>query len=194
MLQSYLKGAKLRSWLSRPECPTAVRECKILLDQAFRFPDGNTNVTHNGLVMTSESRWATKVSLELQVVIGWQTAILCAHVKDRMGVVYSRASTHVGNSLILFYPDGNYLSKPVPASIKYIYEEEDTYIFAVQRQVALPETRLDPFAAYPHFPARQYSAALQDTLEPVLFSWVFGHYARWAVSDDTVIVVNLSRD
>ncbi|KIJ65075.1 hypothetical protein HYDPIDRAFT_50134, partial [Hydnomerulius pinastri MD-312] len=36
MLQSYLKGAKLCAWLSRPNCPPAIRECKILLDRAYR--------------------------------------------------------------------------------------------------------------------------------------------------------------
>ncbi|KIJ59119.1 hypothetical protein HYDPIDRAFT_76818, partial [Hydnomerulius pinastri MD-312] len=35
MLQSYIKGAKLRAWLSRPECPPAVQECKVLLDRAY---------------------------------------------------------------------------------------------------------------------------------------------------------------
>ncbi|KIJ64132.1 hypothetical protein HYDPIDRAFT_91279, partial [Hydnomerulius pinastri MD-312] len=35
MLQSYLKAAKLRAWLSHPQCPQAVQECKVLLDQAY---------------------------------------------------------------------------------------------------------------------------------------------------------------
>ncbi|KAF8123623.1 hypothetical protein EV363DRAFT_1159530 [Boletus edulis] len=169
MLESYLKGAKLRSWLSRPDCPTAIRECKILFDQAYRFPDGNLNVSDD--------------------------AVLRANIKDKTGVVYSRTSTHVGNSLILFYPQGNHLSTPVPGNIKYIFAEGDSYAFAVQRQLPLPpsESKLDPFAAYPHFPAQQYSSVLQTTLEYVRFSWVFGHYARWAISDDRVVVLNLSK-
>ncbi|KIM53743.1 hypothetical protein SCLCIDRAFT_138348, partial [Scleroderma citrinum Foug A] len=32
MLHSYLKGAKLHAWLSRPDCPPAIQECKVLLD------------------------------------------------------------------------------------------------------------------------------------------------------------------
>lgn len=197
MLQSYLEGAKLRSWLSRPDCPTAIRECKILLDQVYRFPDGNPDITHDGLVMKSELSKETKVPCELQDVVGQQTAVLRAHVKDKTGVVYSRASTHLGNSLILFYPWGDHLSKPVPGSIKYIYEEDDSFVFAVRRQLPLLsvgiETSSDPFSAYPHFPARLYSAVLQEILEYVRFSWVVGHYARWAVSDDRVVVLNLSR-
>ena len=193
MLQSYLKGAKLRSWLSHPDCPTVIRECKVLLDQAYRFMDGNLNISHDGLVMTTESMKVTKVPSDLEVILKRQTAVLCAHVKDKTGVVYSRASIHIGNSLILFYPWGIRSLKPVPGSIKYIYEEEDSYVFAVQRQLPLSEAKSDPFTAYPHFPDQQYSAALQGTLECVRFSWVCGHYARWAISDDWVVVLNLFR-
>ncbi|KAH7902859.1 hypothetical protein BJ138DRAFT_984235, partial [Hygrophoropsis aurantiaca] len=35
MLHSFIKGAKLRAWLSRPECPPTIQECKVLLDQAY---------------------------------------------------------------------------------------------------------------------------------------------------------------
>ncbi|KIK17456.1 hypothetical protein PISMIDRAFT_71177, partial [Pisolithus microcarpus 441] len=35
MLHSYLKGAKLRAWLSRLDCPPAIQECKIILNRAY---------------------------------------------------------------------------------------------------------------------------------------------------------------
>ena len=53
-------------------------------------------------------------------------------MKDKTGVVYSHTSTDIGNSLIFFYPQGNRLLKPIPGSIKYIYEDEDSYTFAMQ--------------------------------------------------------------
>ena len=68
MLQSYLRGAKLHSWLSHPDCPTAICECKVLFDLAYRFPDGNLNVMHDGLVM-AESPKATKIPGDLQVIL-----------------------------------------------------------------------------------------------------------------------------
>ncbi|KAH0827353.1 hypothetical protein J3R83DRAFT_3990 [Lanmaoa asiatica] len=197
MLRSYLKGAKHHSWLSCPDCPMAVRECKILFDQAYHFPDGNPNITHDSLIVAIELSKATKVLHELQGVVGRQTVVLHAHVKDKTGVVYSCASTRLGNSLILFYPHGNHSLKPVPGSIQYICEEDESFIFTVQRQLPLVdsvEVSLDPFAAYPHFPDWLYSAVLQETLEHVRFSWVVGHYTCWAVSDHWVVVLNLSRD
>jgi hypothetical protein len=35
-------------------------------------------------------------------------------------MVYSRSSTHIGNSLVYFYVDGNRKVLPIPGSIKYI--------------------------------------------------------------------------
>ncbi|KIK14362.1 hypothetical protein PISMIDRAFT_78569, partial [Pisolithus microcarpus 441] len=32
MFQSFLKGAKLRGWMSRSDCPPVICECKVLLD------------------------------------------------------------------------------------------------------------------------------------------------------------------
>jgi len=38
-----LKGARLRQWINRPDCPAILKECKILFDKAF----GN-NVREDG--------------------------------------------------------------------------------------------------------------------------------------------------
>lgn len=139
MLQSYLKEAKLRSWLPCSKCLMAIHECKILLDKAYCFLNGNSNITHNSLIMTIELPKATKVLHDLQDIVGWQTAVLCAHVKDRMSMVYSCTFIHTGNSLILFYPQGNHLLEQVPDSIKYIFEDGDSFTFVVQRQLPLNE-------------------------------------------------------
>ena len=38
MLQSYLKGAKLQTWLSCPDCPSTIRECKYSSIELTRHP------------------------------------------------------------------------------------------------------------------------------------------------------------
>jgi hypothetical protein len=35
MAMSFLKGARLRQWINRPDCPAILKECKILFDKAF---------------------------------------------------------------------------------------------------------------------------------------------------------------
>ena len=199
MLHSYLKGAKLRAWLSRPECPPAIQECKVLLDRVYNththsyaLPSDLNDIDSFDDVRVPETWNATYVPEDLQELIHRRKVVLHAHVKTAGGVVYSRCSTHLRNSLILFYPNGNRASPAVPGCIIYIYEQEGSLHFAVRRQCVLPPNTPDPFAAYPHFPARMYLSTLEVKLEHVKISWVVSHYARWTVSD-AVVVLSLSR-
>ncbi|KIK17112.1 hypothetical protein PISMIDRAFT_112120, partial [Pisolithus microcarpus 441] len=86
-------------------------------------------------------------------------------------------STHLGNSLILYYPNGNRASPAIPGCIIYIYEHNHFLHFAVWRQCVLPTSMSDPYAAYPHFPAKMYLSALSKRLEHVETSWVVSYYA-----------------
>ncbi|KAI6154901.1 hypothetical protein BKA82DRAFT_132274 [Pisolithus tinctorius] len=113
-----------------------------------------------------------------------------------MGVYYSRSSSHVENLLILFYPSGNQSFPPVSRSIKYSGSKNYSLIFAVQMQHLLTVGKresMDPFAQYPHFPAKLYSSMLKKTLESIRCSWVSGHYAHWAISSDTAVALSLCR-
>jgi len=110
------------------------------------------------------------------------------------GIVYSRCSTHIGNSLVMFYPGGNQSSSPVPGSIQHIitYTNQDV-VFVVQRQGSAAPDLHDPYADYPHFPARIYSNSLSSNLEIVSPDWVLSHYTRWAIDKDHAVVMILSR-
>ncbi|KAI5986270.1 hypothetical protein F5J12DRAFT_700890, partial [Pisolithus orientalis] len=84
---------------------------------------------------------------------------------------------------------------PVPASIKYIYEQDGWSAFAVCWKCphVLKKGTNDPFACYPHFPAKTYSYMLSTTLEKVEVSWVMSHYAWWLISDNHVVILTLSQ-
>ncbi|KAG8215098.1 hypothetical protein J3R82DRAFT_8542 [Butyriboletus roseoflavus] len=173
MLQSYLKDAKLHSWLSHPQCPPAVQEFKVLLDCAYGNTPGDNSFA-NSLDSTKLQK-AVAVPSDLQRLVNRCTS-LHAHIK-LAGMVYS-----------------NRLLSPVPGSIKYIYETAAVLMFAIQRQCTLPAdgNSADIFAAYPHFPAKLYSSALCDVLESVQIGWVTGHYAQWVLKEDFVVVLSLS--
>ncbi|KAF9233016.1 hypothetical protein BU15DRAFT_54426 [Melanogaster broomeanus] len=197
MLHSYLKGAKLRAWVSRPDCPAAIRECKILLDRAYQSQETSEKPNADGIILpnvTGNPR-ATVLPDDLQQLIGQCRGVLRANVKHSAGVFYSRSSMHLGNSLIFFYSRGNRSLPPVPGSIKYIYQDGESFLFAVQRQRPLSEKSkvTDAFSAYPHFPAKVYSSDLEDTLESVQCSWVSSHYARWALFPGAVVVLSLCK-
>ena len=197
MFHSYVKGAKLRAWISRPDCPAAIRECKVLLDRAYRSQNASEKTNVDGIILPNlaDSSYAVALPDDLRQLIGQGTAILRANIKHSSGVIYSRSSTHLGNSLILFYPRGDFSLSPVPGSIKYIYRDGESFLLAVQRQRPLSGNLkvVDSFSAYPHFPAKVYSSDLEDMLEIVKCSWVSSHYARWALSRNAVVVLSLSK-
>ena len=172
MLQMYLKGSRLHAWLSSPKCPQAIQECKILLDCTYEVHDSDVHGTE-----LHTSAKSLDLPADLKVLIGRGAAVLHLWVKH-MGVVYSQVTTHLGNSLVLFYPQGNHSSLPVPGSIKHIYKLNRTTTLAIQWQHTLGgnNTDLDPFTAYPHFPASTYSSALSETLKVVEMTWVHAHY------------------
>ncbi|KAI6123615.1 hypothetical protein EDD16DRAFT_1827755 [Pisolithus croceorrhizus] len=172
MLELFLKAAKLRGWLSRPECPPAVHECKA---------------------HALNSKTPSAVPHDLFKLIREQVAVQYARIRHT-SIIYSRSSCHLGNSLIFFYPDGNRTKSPVPGTIKYIYSSNGAITFAVQRRLPLKLGGHDTFAAYPHFPAKLYSSLLSKRLEAIELPCVVSHFARWAISDDQVIVLSLCRD
>ena len=189
MLHSYLKGAKLRAYLSQPDCPPALHECKALLDQAYGV-HGTQNTAVDPLeevIRPSDRARAVNVPPELRELVPQSKTVLRAHLRHA-GVVYSRSSTNIGNSQILFYPCGDRSLSPIPGVIQHIYEVEGCMAFAVQRRRT---SAADVFAAYPHFPAKLYSTQLMENLEHVKVSWVMSHYASWAVSPREVVVLSL---
>ncbi len=106
------------------------------------------------------------------------------------GVMYSRASTHTGNSLVMFYRNGDTTSPTIPASIQKITNKNGVVNVVVRRFA--PTADLDPFAAYPHFPAQLYSKSLLPK-EKIPLSWILCHFAKYRWSEDHVVVLSLCR-
>ena len=94
----------------------------------------------------------------------------------RNGVMYSVNLTHGGYSQIYFYPNGDSTALPVAASIQHIFNTGDGTCLAVYRAQTLPDHIPDPFAHYPHFPAKLYSSYIKTTLEEVDLAWIYCHY------------------
>ncbi|KAG2135317.1 hypothetical protein DEU56DRAFT_737983, partial [Suillus clintonianus] len=169
LLRSYIKAAKLKYWLNRPSCPPVFREVKWLFD---RFISPSINANPSDLIQV-------------------RRAVLHARILHE-GSTYTRDSTHVGNSLILYYPGGLRSVEPTPGTIKYIFETERGVCFAVRHHLP-SHSHSDPFRHYPHFPARLFSSALAEHLTIVMPEWVVSHFARWNFSPQHIVAVSLSR-
>jgi hypothetical protein len=175
----------------------AAKECKRLFDKAYALKNNYTSSADGLFTETRDDADPLLASeiprpRELQLLVTGQIH-LQARYKHR-GVIYSRSSTHLGNSLILFHPDGIETDE-VPGTIKCIFEtaSQETYL-AVQRHLDAPRSQPDPYNPYPYFPAKLYQSSLAE-MELVKVDWVISHFARWTMPDrpDLVVVLSLSK-
>lgn len=79
LLKSHMRGANLWQWLNRPDCPEIIQQFKNLFDKAFS--------SHIPQIQEMSTSGRTDVAYY-------------AH----NGVMFSCCSTHLGNSLVLYYP------------------------------------------------------------------------------------------
>lgn len=165
--KSFWRGANLRRYLNRSDCPEVIKQFKILFDLSFS-PQNDRSVES-----TPQENGNDRANYTHQAVN------------------YSRSSTHLGNSLVMYYPSAN--SPLIPGSIQRIQTDGEKTIFHIQRQAALPSDKFDPFLPFPHFPAKTYSSRMESTIDKVAPSSVISHYARYEFSDDRAVVLNLSR-
>jgi hypothetical protein len=152
--------------------------------------DDDVSDSDDELTRSKKSR--QQIPKDLRQLVGSVEVELHARLCHR-NIIYSRSSTHLGNSLIFFYPLGNTSSNPVAACIKYVYSKHGIMTLAVERQLPSPVGTVDPFARYPYFPAKLYSCKLSDTLETVEVDWIMCHFARWQLSSRLSVILMLSQ-
>ena len=161
MFSSYIAASKLRRWLSRPNAPTFIKECKELFDDVFASRRKDSTIFEDNSIHDCKT---VRMLSDLHHLMPATMVTLRAHM-SHADVTYSRLSTHLGNSLILYFSEGSTTGGPIAGSIKYIYLHDGLWKLAVQRQLPAAEGTQDPFKPYPHFPARLYSTALSKQLE-----------------------------
>ncbi|RDB18859.1 hypothetical protein Hypma_014527 [Hypsizygus marmoreus] len=173
LLRSHMRAAGLRRWLKRPDCPEVIRRFKGLFDKAFSQSVSADNDTAAETTILTSPREV-------------------AHYMYN-GVNFSRSSTHLGNSLVLYYPSSLCMT-PVAGSIEKIIISSSGVHLSIKRQAQLPPEFYDPFRRYPSFPAKVYSSKMVDgPPDKVSFDSVVSHVARFTFSSNRAVILNLSR-
>lgn len=166
-----MRAANLRRWLRRPNCPEIIRQLKTLFDKAFSPVNEETAQTSTPIFNSPHE---------------------VAHYTHN-GFNFSRASTHLGNSLVLYYPSASSV-RPVAGSIEKINVSSNGVQLSIRRQAPLLPGQYDPFRRYPSFPASVYSSKMVDgPTDKVTFSSVVSHVARFTFTFNRAVIVNLSR-
>jgi len=174
LAKSFVKGANLRRWLNRKDCPELVRALKTLFNKSFKSAQQQ--------LLGQDERQASEPLNSYDY----------AHYTYN-GVNYSRAQTHLGNSLVKFYPSPS-SAEAVVGSIQRIDVQQGHPIFYLQRQEPLPPHKYDPFRRYPWFFAKMYSSKMSSgPLDIVPASSISSHVARYNCSGDRAVMLTLSR-
>ena len=106
-------------------------------------------------------------NLKAMLNVSQSKIYLRAHIKMQ-GIFYTCLETHLGNSLVHFYPNGDWRKSCILGQIKYIHSTDGVhYALAIQRQIPLPDDQLDPFTWYLHFPTKTYASTHSLLLEHV---------------------------
>src|ERR1700761_4435228 len=138
MTSSFSKAAKLKHWLSRPDCPKFLQECKLVFDKAFRKQD---DLELEKPIAVSAF---VAVPSDLKSLLSdHKIALRARHRFDK--TIFSCHRTHVGSSLIMFHRKGDRTTSLVPGSIEYIIARPTLpVLYAVRQQMPAPGT-VDPY-------------------------------------------------
>ena len=170
-----MRGVNLRRWLKRPNCPQVLHEFRSLfnlyhaskLDDLDKRPEIETTPRKKGVQEGEQAYY------------------------DYAGMHFSRAETHVGNSLVSYLDNDGEVWFGSIENIKV--SPKGSVSFAVRHQEPLPSGKNDPFKEFIHFPVRTYSSKMAETLVDVAPSKVLGHYARFNFSNERAVVLDLRR-
>ncbi|KAJ6473000.1 hypothetical protein C8R45DRAFT_835672, partial [Mycena sanguinolenta] len=164
IVKTWLRGANLRRWLNHKDCPELIRQFHRL----YSIHVANKTEPRNPETKPSSGTERAHFNSE--------------------GMHFSRASTHLGNSLVSFNLDGS----TAFGSIEKIITTAESAQFVVRPQEALPLRVNDPFKRFIHFPARLCSAKMASSTVIVEPKQVIGHYARY-IWGKFAVVLELSR-
>lgn len=176
----------------RCEAPDFIKRCAALFTKIYSSKsNADPAIYQEGL--ESEKIQIHEVPPSLRPLVPGQSKTTLSARLRAHDLMYSRASTHAGNSMVMFYPEGNRAAVPVPGSIQYIFKKDGVMRFAVHRYRKLPPGVYDPFSRWPDFPASLWSSRTSEVLEEVKVDDVYCQFVQYAVSEDSVVVLSISK-
>lgn len=175
--QAFILGCKTRHWLSRPDCPQAIKECKGLYDKAYR----KKSVLNDDEGLEPPSSKGTQgpkmeLPMEIAIALPFSSAPTKANLTVN-GIVYSRAETHTGNSLVM-YRMGDLVRY---GSIQVIFwHPGGAWRCAVKRQLPAADTIANIYGLFEDYPATILSNSWVEQPDIIDPGDILAHYARWS--------------
>ena len=173
-----------------------------ILDKAYSYnprsstsPEDNLHNHQDNLLNTLHNKPYKKSQLHpdvIQLVKG--SDIQCySRVVAPKGFYTIPTEAGVGNSYICFAPFPDEGVDWVAGQIHYIFEQTGSIYMVIKRSIELSLTSPDPFAEFWEggFQAKMVSTKFSDKLEVVNASRILAHAARWELTPEIAVVLNL---
>lgn len=182
--QTFIRTSNLHRWMSNPQSHPVVQEIYQLFqrtytDEANRHAmiisvDGDPALEHDGQEYPFKPN-----TFPANLTVN--------------GCTYSRSTTHLGNSVVMFFPEGVQTRSAIPASISEIECRGLGQVLLLVRpfKSAILHTS-DPFSAWPHFRASTWSRRLDQPIA-IPFDWIVGQGIVFDLNADNCVVIAISR-
>jgi hypothetical protein len=105
---------------------------------------------------------------------------------------YSRTSTHIGNSTIIYLPPSNSSVVTVPGQIQHINLIDGQPHFTVKHYGPIPPEELNPFTRYLHFHCRSFTSTFLPQEDVISLHDIISHRASLKLDNGHIAILNLS--
>jgi hypothetical protein len=182
--RSFIRGANLRRWMSRRDAHVLVKTAKSLFDKMYMkkaddhpmaapiasdSDDDHSDDDHNAIAASSMPR------IRLN------------------GVTYSRSQTHVGNSGVMWRPEGGRRKLAVPGRIEKIERDKKGNVyFHVKQHCPAELPYSDPFEQWPELQAKIWSTKHMTSLR-IPFECIVSQTIVCDIGDDLCVVMAIYR-
>ncbi|KAJ3885680.1 hypothetical protein GG344DRAFT_70322 [Lentinula edodes] len=220
MLHSFCKGASFRQWLLRENSPPILRYCQQLLDKAYNYDRGSSappppvapaddiddsegSITVDAELVASnfaqpDSKYKILPSPTLTRLLRAEPFECFSRIPGSKGDYTIPGEGAIGNSNICFQAQGTYRpgQRWIAGQIRHIFRRTQNGPLQAVICRSMPASTPHPFADYwaNGFEADMVASNFSDTLEIITLSQIAGHIARWSITNDLVVVVNLCSD
>ncbi|KAK7434824.1 hypothetical protein VKT23_020011 [Stygiomarasmius scandens] len=214
MLHSFNKGASVRQWLLRPDCPPLLAYCLKILDNAYHYQkrghptadaeeEAQETVTSDIVSTFMGNDSQTQDSFikyliqdpppsELLSACGGSDIRCFSRIPAPHGFYAISDKKAIGNSYICLKSNDGWDT----AQIQHIFDCYDGKIQMAIRHSKTLNIGKDPFSMFWEygFEAKMVSSSFKTKLEIVSKDSILGHAARWEVSAGKIVALSLCRD
>lgn len=212
MHHSFCEGANFRQWLLQSNSLPMLQYCQQLMDKAYNFnhelpatPEDDVDDSVPDLPTVPElvennfaqpdSRYIIPPPSNLKKLLGAVPSECFSRIPRSKGDYTIPGEGALGNHYICFQPEGVYHpgQRWLAGQIRHIFRQMQKGPIKLAIQRSLSTTALHPFGDFwaNGFEADMVSSEFSSNLEIVNLNQVAGHSARWAISDNQVVVVSL---